>query len=84
MRQLLKNTKAIALLTITLISCGRGLPLVPLGTNQADRYLFERATEEIEDRNWQNARTDCRQLPPKHFKARRKTWHWRYLPWRRQ
>ena len=54
--RILKNTKVIALLTITLIGCGRGLPLVPSGINQADKYLFERATEEIEDRNWQNSR----------------------------
>ena len=60
--RILKNTKVIALLTITLIACGRGLPLVPSGINQADKYLFERATEEIEDRNWQNARTYFQQI----------------------
>jgi outer membrane protein assembly factor BamD len=62
MRQIFKNTKIIALLTITLIGCGKSLPLLPPGTNQADKYLFERATEEIEDRNWQDARTYFQQV----------------------
>ena len=62
MRQIFKNTKIIALLTIALIGCGKGLPLLPPGTNQADKYLFERATEEIEDRDWQDARTYFQQI----------------------
>lgn len=42
--------------------CGRKAPIVPPGTAQADKVLFDRATAALNEKKWLAARNDFRQV----------------------
>ena len=58
-----RSTGALLLcvLTIGLAACGKK-PLIPQGVTQPDRYLFDRANAELNDKNWMDARTYFQQI----------------------
>jgi outer membrane protein assembly factor BamD len=53
---------AIATLITTLAACGARQQTPPPGSAQPDRFLFERGTEAIKNREWTNARTYFQQV----------------------
>ena len=44
-------------LAAAVVGCGGKSTIVPPGTAQADKFLFDRANAELQERNWLNART---------------------------
>lgn len=48
---------AICAVALCAAACGGKKSIVPPGTLQPDRFLFDRGTEELEERHWTNART---------------------------
>ena len=60
LRTLLRT--ACAALLVTLAACATGPVRPPVGTPDPDRFLFERGTERLNDRNWFTAREYFRQL----------------------
>ncbi len=56
------NLAAIALLTAVVAGCAERRPIVPPGTADADRFLFERGEAALKDRKWNDAREYFRNI----------------------
>jgi outer membrane protein assembly factor BamD len=52
----------VLLVTSLLAGCGANRGLVPQGTSEPDRFLFERGSEELKDEDWMRAREYFRAL----------------------
>ena len=48
---------AICAIALCAAACGGKTSIVPTGTLQPDRFLFDRGTEELDKKHWTNART---------------------------
>jgi len=55
LRRLTASAPAMALLALT-IACGQQIPEPPTGAVDADRFLYDRGMEELEDGHWFQAR----------------------------
>jgi len=53
---------AIAALALAAAACGARQQTPPAGTAQPDKFLFERATQALKEREWINARTYFQQI----------------------
>src|SRR5688500_5947565 len=53
---------ALVMLVMTLTACGARQQAPPPGSAQPDRFLFERGTEALKNREWMNARTYFQQI----------------------
>jgi len=53
---------AIGVLVLVVAACGARQQTAPAGTAQPDRFLFERGTQALKDREWVNARTYFQQV----------------------
>ena len=52
----------VCALALATVGCGGKKPIVPLGTTQPDRFLFDRGNQELQNKNWVNARTYFMQI----------------------
>lgn len=52
----------VAVLTLTVTACGPKVGRVPTGTQQADRFLFDRGNETLKQKKWLKAREYFREI----------------------